>query len=275
MPSVMLLAVALAPSLMLSQERLKDATRGVAIEQNLNWELPLDAKFRTDSGEQIQLSAYFNSSRPVIMGLVYYKCPKLCGQVMNGLLSALRLVQFDVGKEFDVVFISIDPKEQPPLAAAKKRGYVAGYGRPGSEAGWHFLTGEESEIKRVADALGFRYNYDASTGLYVHGAAVMVITPQGRISKYFYGLEYSARDIRLAIVEASGERIGSLIDVALLLCLDYDPIEGKYGFVIIPTIRLLAIATILALAVFIVRAAKSDKKKDRDRERREETKELS
>ncbi len=243
-----------------AQGKLQNITNGVRIDQHLNWQLPLDAQFRDETGRQTPLGDYFGGKKPVILALVYYRCPKLCGQVMNGLLQTLKVLPFDAGNQFDVMFISIDPTETSDLAAKKKQSYVQEYRRPGSENGWHFLTGDESEIKKVADATGFRYKYDPTTKLYVHGAAIMVITPKGKIAQYYYGIEFSERDLRLALVQSSEERIGSLVDTALLLCLDYDPIQGKYGFVIIPAMRIMAILVIGALAVFIIRSIKKDKR---------------
>ncbi|MFN8140356.1 MAG: SCO family protein [Fimbriimonadales bacterium] len=257
-----LVAVVAAPAL--AQEKLKNITTGVGITQKLNSQLPLDAQFTDDTGRQIQLGEYFNKKKPVLFTLIYFKCPKLCGQVMNGTLQALRVLKFTPGQEFELVFISIDPTETPDLAAQKKRSFVNAYRKPESADGWHFLVGQEQEIKRVADAVGYTYKYDPTTKLYVHGAAIMVATPAGHVAQYFYGIEYSVRDLRLALVEASEEKIGSLVDEVLLFCLDYDPIQGKYGFVIIPAIRIVAIATMAALALFIIRSAKRDKRTKED-----------
>jgi protein SCO1/2 len=189
--------------------------------------------------------------RPVILVLAYYECPMLCTQVLNGLTGALKVLSFDVGKEFDVVVVSINPREGPGLAAAKKQAYVDRYGRPGTADGWHFLTGREENIRALANAVGFRYAYDETIKQYAHGAGLELLTPKGVIARYFYGIEFSARDIRLGIVEASEERIGSPIDSVLLLCYHYDPATGKYGAAALTMVRIGAVATMIAFAAFL------------------------
>jgi protein SCO1/2 len=171
--------------------------------------------------------------------------------VLNGVVSALGTLRFDVGREFDVVAVSINPKEGPGLASQKKAAYLERYGRPQTAAGWHFLTGREENIKRLADAVGFRYAYDEEIGQYAHGAGVEVLTPKGTISRYFYGIEYSPRDLRLGIIEASEERIGTAVDDVLLLCYHYDPATGKYGATVIGMVRIGAVATMVAFLTFL------------------------
>jgi protein SCO1 len=182
---------------------------------------------------------------------VYYECPMLCTQVLNGLVSALGVLKFDVGREFDVVAVSINPKETPALAAQKKQVYLDRYKRPQSAAGWHFLTGNEENIKQLAAAVGFRYAFDPEIQQYAHGAGVEILTPKGIISKYFYGIEYSARDLRFGVIEASDEHIGTPIDDVLLLCYHYDPATGKYGATAIGAVRIGAVATMLGLGTFL------------------------
>jgi protein SCO1/2 len=183
--------------------------------------------------------------------MVYYECPMLCTQVLNGMVSALGVLNFDVGREFDVVAVSINPKETPALAAEKKQAYLNRYKRPQTAAGWHFLTGKEENIQRLAAAVGFRYAFDQEIQQYAHGAGIEVLTPHGVISKYFYGIEYSARDIKFGVIEASDEHIGSPIDDVLLLCYHYDPATGKYGAAAIEAVRIGAVATVLAFLTFL------------------------
>jgi protein SCO1 len=222
----------------------------VGIDQHLNQPVPLHLVFNDESGREVPLGEFFGK-RPVILAMVYYECPMLCTQVLNGLVSALGVINFDVGREFDVIAVSINPKETPGLAAQKKQVYLDRYKRPQSAAGWHFLTGKEENIKQLAAAVGFRYAFDPAIQQYAHGAGVELLTPKGVISKYFYGIEFSARDIRFGVIEASDEHIGTPIDDVLLLCYHYDPSTGKYGTVVIDAIRIGAVATMLALGTFL------------------------
>jgi protein SCO1/2 len=208
--------------------------RDVGIDQRLGQQLPLDALFADEAGKPVRLGQYFGK-RPVLLVLAYYNCPMLCTQVFNGLVSSLRVLPFDAGKDFDVVAVSFDPRDRPPDAAAKKKAYVEEYRRPGASAGWHFLTGGEGSIERVTKAAGFRYRYDESTGQFAHAAAIYVATPGGKLSRYFYGIEYGPRDLRLAMVEASEGRIGSIVDQILLFCFHYDPKMGRYSAAISPS----------------------------------------
>jgi len=222
----------------------------VGIDQHLNQQIPLHLVFNDESGREVQLGEFFGK-RPVILAMVYYECPMLCTQVLNGLVSALGVINFDVGREFDVVAVSINPKEMPALAAQKKQVYVDRYKRPQSAAGWHFLTGKEENIKQLAAAVGFRYAFDPAIQQYAHGAGVELLTSKGVISKYFYGIEFSARDIRFGVIEASDQRIGTPIDDVLLLCYHYDPSTGKYGAIALDAIRIGAVATMLGLGTFL------------------------
>jgi protein SCO1/2 len=222
----------------------------VGIDQRLNQQIPLDLPFTDEAGRDVRLGDYFGK-RPVILALVYYECPMLCTQVLNGLVSALGMLTFDVGREFDVVAVSINPKEGPGLAAQKKQAYLDRYKRPQTAAGWHFLTGKEENIQRLAAAVGFRYAFDEAIQQYAHGAGIEVLTPRGVLSKYFYGIEFSVRDLKFGLIEASEERIGTVIDTALLLCYHYDPATGKYGATAIEAIRIGAVATVLALVSFL------------------------
>lgn len=231
------------------QNGLPPPLRNVTIEQKLNSRIPLDVRFRDERGKEVLLKDYFGS-RPVILAFVYYRCPMLCNLVLNGLTDSLRNVSFDAGKEFEIVTVSIDPSEKPPLAVAKKSGYIERYGREDAEAGWHFLTGEGRAIQRLANAAGFRYTYDEEHKQFVHASGIMVLTPGGKLARYFYGIEYSPRDLRLALVEAAKNHIGSPVDRFLLFCFHYDPTTGKYGLVITRIMQMGGVVTIVGLATF-------------------------
>ena len=231
----------------------------IRIDQKLDAQVPLDLAFVDERGQAATLGQYVGT-RPVVLALVYYECPMLCTQVLNGLTSALTVLKFDAGREFDVLAVSFDPGETAGLARDKKRTYLERYGRPGTEAGWHFLTGRQPEIDRLTDAVGFRYAYDQKTDQYAHAATIIVLTPQGRVSRYFYGIEYAPRDLRLGLVEASENRIGTVVDQALLLCYHYDPSEGKYGVAIMNVMRLVGLLTIIGVGVFVVAALRRERR---------------
>jgi protein SCO1/2 len=231
----------------------------IGIDQRLNEHVPLDLAFVDETGREVTLRDYFGK-RPVLLAMVYYECPMLCTQVLNGVTGALKVLNFDVGREFDVVAVSINPKEGPGLAAEKKKAYVERYGRPHTADGWHFLTGREENIRALANAVGFRYAYDEEIQQYAHGAGIELLTPKGVIARYFYGIEYAPRDIRLGIVEASEERIGSPIDSVLLLCYHYDPATGKYGATAMTMVRIGAVMTMLGFAVFLFVALRRERR---------------
>lgn len=234
---------------------------GIEIEQKLNGQVPLDLSFRDESGAVVRLDQLVQD-RPVILTLAYYECPMLCTQVLNGLLRTLRVVDFDIGSEFDVITVSIDPDETAALALGKKREYVGGYDREGAGEGWHFLTGDQASIDALAEAVGFRYVYDAPTDNYIHASGIMVLTPEGRIARYFYGIEFSPKDMRLALVEAAQHQIGNPVDQLLLLCYQYDPTTGKYGLVIINTLRVaggITVAILVALVIGMIRRDRRQK----------------
>lgn len=236
-----------------------EVIREVGFEQKLETQLPLDLKFRDETGREVALREYFGK-RPVVLALVYYECPMLCNMILNGVASSLRVVNLDAGTDFDVVAVSFDPRETPELAAAKKEQYVEEYGRPGTASGWHFLTGDEEAIRRLTQAVGFKYFWDQESQQFAHASGVMVATPQGKLSRYFYGIEYAPRDMRLGLVEASAGRIGSPVDAILLYCFHYDPVTGKYGLVIMNVMRLAGIATVVLLAGFIVVMLRRERK---------------
>lgn len=228
-----------------------DILSKVGIEQRLDEQIPLELTFRDASGQSVRLQDYF-AKKPVILTLVYYDCPMLCTLILNGLLKSLNTLKFDVGDQFNIITLSFDPGETPKLAASKKRIYIHKYGRVGAADGWHFLTGDENAIEKLTRAVGFNYTVDPKTGQFVHASGIMVLTPEGKLSRYFYGVEYSARDLRLALVEASNNKIGSPVDQLLLYCYHYDPTTGKYGVVIMNVIRLAGLATVLVLGSFMV-----------------------
>jgi protein SCO1 len=231
----------------------------IGIDQRLNEHVPLDLAFVDETGRDVKLRDYFGK-RPVLLALVYYECPMLCTQVLNGVTGALKVLNFDVGREFDVVAVSINPKEGPGLAAEKKKAYVQRYGRPQTADGWHFLTGREENIRALANAVGFRYAYDPEIQQYAHGAGIELLTPHGKIARYFYGIEFAPRDIKFGVMEASEERIGSPIDSVLLLCYHYDPATGKYGATAMTMVRIGAVMTMLGFAVFLFVALRQERR---------------
>ena len=225
--------------------------KNVGIEQHLSEQIPPGLAFRDEAGKPVQLRDYFGK-KPLILNLVYYQCPMLCGEVLTGLESALRVLKFDVGKEFDVLTISFDPKETPEMATAKKAEFLKRYGRPGASSGWHFLTGPAVSIDALTKAVGFQYQYDSKSGQFAHATAIMVLTPEGKIAQYFYGVEFAPKDLRLGLIQASENKIGTVVDQVLLYCYHYNPDTGKYGAIISRVLQLAAGATVLILGTFLV-----------------------
>jgi len=223
---------------------------GIGIDQKLNESVPLDLVFRDETGREVRLGDYFGE-KPVVLSLVYFRCPMLCTLVGNGLVRGLRATAFDAGREFNVITVSFDPRDTPEKAAEMKRVYMNEYRRPGAEKGWHFLTGDAAAIGKLTEAVGFRYRYDAESGQFAHASGIMVVTPKGRIAQYFYGLEYSARDLRLSLVESAENRIGSAVDRVLLYCFHYDPAKGKYGLAIMRVLRVASVGTVVGLGMLI------------------------
>ncbi|HEV3202824.1 MAG TPA: SCO family protein [Gemmataceae bacterium] len=233
-------------------ESLPPLVRGVRFEQRLNESVPLDLTFLEETGEQVRLTDYF-AGKPVILVLAYYRCPRLCTQVLNGLLESLKnLQELEAGKEFQVVAVSFDPRESSELAAAKKKAYVENYGRPSAGAGWHFLTGPQQSIDRLTEAVGFHYAYDPASDQFAHASGIVVLTPQRKIARYFYGIQFPPRDLRLGLVEAAENKIGSPVDQLLLLCFHYDPATGKYTVTALNFVRLAGGIFVLALGLFFV-----------------------
>ena len=224
--------------------------KNVGIEQRLNEQIPPGLGFRDETGKPVHMTDYFGK-KPMILNLVYYQCPMLCGEVLSGLESALRVMKFDVGKEFDVLTISFDPRETPEMAAKKKAEFLKRYGRAGAERGWHFLTGPKESIDALTKAAGFQYEYIDKTGQFAHATAIMVLTPGGKISQYYYGVEFAPKDLRLGLIQASGNKIGTVVDQVLLYCYHYDPATGKYGAIVSRILQLAGVATIIIMGVFI------------------------
>ena len=229
---------------------LPSILKSVGIEQKLNAQLPFDAEFRDDSGNIVKLGSYFGKKRPVVLALVYYECPMLCNEVLNGLTGSLKGISFDAGKEYDIVAISFDAREneKPDLAKNKKASYLNRYGRGGTEDGWHFLTGTQTEIDKVTNAVGFNYEFDATTNQFAHAGGVMVITPDGRVSRYLYGIDYAPKDLKFSLMDSAEGNIGNPVEQLYLYCFHYDPSTGKYGLTILKILRLMAVATVLGLA---------------------------
>ena len=224
--------------------------QNVGIEQHLDEQIPADLSFRDETGKPVHLGDYFGK-KPMILNLVYYNCPMLCGEVLSGLEGALRVLKFDVGKEFDVLTVSFDPRETPDMATRKKAEFLKRYGRAGAAEGWHFLTGPQESIDALTKAAGFQYQYDPKTGQFAHATAIMILTPEGKIAQYYYGVEYAPKDLRLGLIQASENKIGTLADQVLLYCYHYDPTTGKYGAIISRVLKLAGIATLLGLGILM------------------------
>lgn len=223
----------------------------VGIEQHLNAEVPADLAFRDELGNPVKLGDYFGKGRPVILNLGYYQCPMLCGEVLQGLTGSLKVLNFNVGKDFDVVTVSFDPHETPDMAATKKRDIMRRYGRTGAENGWHFLTGPPESINALTKAVGFQFQWDEKTQQYAHATTIVVLTPERRVAQYFYGVEFAPKDLRLGLVQASNNQIGSVTDQMLLYCYHYDPRTGKYGAIISRIMSVAGAATVLLLGTFV------------------------
>jgi protein SCO1 len=232
--------------------------RDVGIDQNLNHQIPLNLAFRDETGKTVQLNQYFGK-KPVILSLVYFSCPMLCTMVEDGLLQSLKRVSFNVGDQYNVLTVSFDPHDTPQMAAAKKDVYVGLYGRKGAAQGWHFLTGDEASIKALTKAVGFRYAYDPAAGQYAHATAIMVLTPQGKLARYFYGIQYPPGGLRLSLVEASQEKIGSPVDAILLFCCAYNPATGKYGLLVSRLLMIAGGLTVVTVGTLVFMLSRSHK----------------
>jgi protein SCO1/2 len=236
-----------------SSANLPPALVNVGFEPPLNGQIPLDVNFRDETGREVRLADYFSGQKPVVLALVYYACPMLCNQVEQGVVGSLKMLSFNAGRDYEVVFISFDPRETSEMAAQKKQSAMSHYGRPETSAGWHFLTGSKDSIDAVAKAANFRFSFDSKSGIFAHASGIMLLTASGRISRYFYGVEYPSRDMRLGLVDASAGKIGTPIDHLLLYCFQYDPSAARYSATILRIVRLGGIATILLMiAGFVI-----------------------
>ncbi len=229
------------------QRPLPKALQGIGIDQRLNAQVPVNAQFTDESGRSVRLGDYLGR-RPAILALVYYRCTMLCSYILNGVVAGLRPLSLRPGQDFDVIALSIDPGEDAHVASSKRDHYVKSYSSKAGTQGWHFLTGAEPNIRAVADAVGFHYRYDPKTNVFLHASGIMVLTPGGRVARYFYGVEFAPKDLKLGLIEASGNRIGSPADQILLFCYHYDPVTGKYGAVVMNMLRLSAAAVLIALS---------------------------
>lgn len=232
-------------------QNLPAVLRDVGFEPQLNAHLPLDLGFRDETGRNVQLRDYF-SEKPVLLALVYYACPMLCNQVEQGVVGSLRMLSFNPGRDYEVVFVSFDPRETPDLAAQKKESAMTHFRRPETASGWHFLTGSKESIDALTKGANFRYSFDQKSNLFAHASGIMLLTPDGRISRYFYGAEYPARDVRFGLVDASAGKIGTPVDRALLFCYQYDPTTARYSAAILKIIRLGGVLTIVCLVAAIL-----------------------
>ncbi len=251
--------VAALTSPVMAQDGLPPILREVGFDQRLGEAVPLDLHFRDEAGKSVRLGDYFGE-KPVVLALVYYECPMLCTLTLNGLVSALGVLTFDVGKEFEVVTVSFEPKETPEMAAAKKATYLARYKRKGAAEGWHFLTGDEEAIHALTAAVGFRYAWDERTQQYAHPAGIMVLTPDGRMARYLYGIEYAPKDLRFSLIEASEGKVGTAVDQVVLFCYHYDPQTGKYGAAIMRLLRVAGLLTMAGLGSFMLVMWRRDRK---------------
>jgi protein SCO1/2 len=232
-------------------QNMPKVLQNVGFEPQLNAQLPLDLAFRDETGRNVQLREYF-TRKPVLLALVYYGCPMLCNQTEQGVVGALRMLSFNPGRDYEVVFVSFDPRESPDMAAQKKESAMTHFRRPETASGWHFLTGSKESIDALTKGANFRYSFDEKSNLFAHAAGIMLLTPGGRISRYFYGVEYPARDLRLGLVDASAGKIGTPIDRALLFCYQYDPTSARYSASILSIIRLAGVVTVLGLVAAIL-----------------------
>ena len=245
---------------------LPSTLQKVGIEQKLNSQLPLEADFMDENGNAVRLGDYFGKGKPVVLALVYYECPMLCNEVLNGLTGSLKGISFDAGKDFDVVAISFDAREneKTELTKNKKASYMARYGRPGTEQGWHFLTGKQSEIDKVTQTVGFNYQFDQATNQFAHAGGIMVVTPEGKLSRYLYGIDYSPKDLKFSLMDSAQNKIGNPVEQLYLYCFHYDPSSGKYGLAILSVLRLLSVATLLGIGGLLLVFWRYNKNKTAD-----------
>ena len=241
-----------------AQSRTPVPLQNVDVEQMLGAQVPLNVLFKNEKGEDVRISDLLDD-KPAILTLVYYECPMLCTQVLNGLITSLRPISFTPGKEFNIITISFDPDESTNLAAAKKTAYLQQYGKSGAEQGWHFLTGNQEAIRQITSSVGFKYKYDPEIDQFAHASVIMILTPEGRVSRYFYGIEYPSRDVRWALVDASQKKIGTIADKILMYCFHYDPKLGKYSAQVVNLIRIGGVLTLMVLGGFVLKMRRKDK----------------
>jgi len=232
----------------------------LGVDQHLGRDVPGDLIFRDEHGETVQLSRYFDGRKPVLLTLVQYRCANLCTVILNDTLRCLRAMPMSAGEDFTVLTVSFDPRETPELAQAKKSQYLSAYRRPGGEQGWHFLTGDQSSIDALTKALGFKYEFDVKSNQFVHPSAIAVLTPHGKISRYFLGLEFPPRDVRLALVEASGGKVGSLADQVILFCYHWDPSQGRYSLAVFRALRIFSAVLLGAIGLFVIKTLRRERR---------------
>jgi protein SCO1/2 len=238
--------------------------KNVAFRPELNGQVPLDTAFRDESGKSVQLGQYFHQQKPVLLAFVYYGCPMLCTQLEQGVVGSLRMLSFNPGRDYEVVFVSFDERDTPEMAAAKKNTAMDHFRRKETAAGWHFLTGSKESIAAVTNSANFHFNFDAKNNLFAHASGIMLLTPEGRISRYFYGVEFPGRDLRLGLVDASQGKIGTPVDKMLLFCFQYDPSTARYSATILGIMRVLALMTVAGLLLMIVIYRQRDKRAARN-----------
>lgn len=256
---ILLLALCVAGNAQPASQR-PPVLRDVNIDQLLNNQVPLDLEFRDETGKTVRLQEYFND-KPVILSLVYFDCPQLCTMELTGLLGCFKTLPMMAGKDFVSVTVSFDPREKPELARAKKEEYIRRLAKPEAAAGWHFLTGDEAQIEALTRSVGFRFVWDPVTKQYAHSSGIIILTPQGKVSRYFFGIEYAPRDVRFGLIDASQGRIGSLADQIILYCYQYDPERGTYGLVMTRLLRIFGGVTIVALVALILFLRRKEKQK--------------
>ena len=257
--TILLLLILLQPAWSQSPA-LSNLLSNVGLDQKLDNQVPLDLVFRNENGDSVRLGSIINGNRPAVISLVYYECPELCTEILNGMVMGFRQIPFAIGKDFDVITVSINPGETPQLAAQKKHAYLHSYPQADAGAGWHFMVGDTVSIRRLADAIGYRFVYDKETDQYAHPSGIVITTPSGRVARYMYGVEYPYKDLRFALTEASGNKIGSPVDKILLLCYHYDPATGTYGVAVMNILRIGGILTLVILGSVILIMLRRERK---------------
>lgn len=257
LPTLLFLTIGLHAQ---SDRKMDSIVNDVRIDSKLGEKVDGSLRFTDSEGKSVRLGDYLGNGKPVVLNLVYYGCPMLCGQILQGTNRSLKKVDLKIGSDYDIVTISFDHTEEFEIAARKKTTYVRAMHRDGAEAGWHFLTSDSASVAKLAEQVGYKYHRDEKTGQFAHSAAIMVLTPEGVLSRYFFGIEYDPRDLKLGIMDAADEKIGSLGDQLMLLCFQYDPTTGRYGFAITRAIQIVGILTVLLLAGFIIRSIRRDKR---------------